>query len=200
MTRKGGKRSREERLARSPRGAADPSGRTPRAGKKVEPASRTGKAQPSVPIPTGRPSRLLDTRIISACACSHADRYCGDCLDQLSSEPRPPAIDALCQGSESGPRPKPPDGCIDRVYVWHRFPTGDSGPNHNYEIFWGERSEPRTQVRGPLRPFEDRHASTAAYIDTMQPRCVELPRVLKPTPHSECRATPKGRMTTSMPW
>jgi DNA modification methylase len=30
-----------------------------------------------VPIPTGRPSRLVDTRII----------YCGDCLDQLRKLP-----------------------------------------------------------------------------------------------------------------
>jgi hypothetical protein len=107
-----------------------------------------------------RPSPLVDTRIISACACSHADRYCGDCLDQLR---------------------KLPDGCVDRSYLWHRFPTGDSNSNRNYEVFWGERSEPRTQVRGPLPAFEDGHAGTQAYIAYVRPRYVELSRVLKKT-------------------
>ena len=41
------------------------------------------------------------------------------------------------------------------------------------------------QLRGLLgrekRAFEDRHASTQAYIDYMRPRCVELARVLKTT-------------------
>ena len=45
--------------------------------------------------------------------------------------------------------------------------------NCNYEVFWGETKEKRA--------FEDRHASTAAYIDYMRPRCVELARVLKKT-------------------
>jgi site-specific DNA-methyltransferase (adenine-specific) len=45
--------------------------------------------------------------------------------------------------------------------------------NRNYEVFWGETKEKRA--------FEDRHASTAAYIDYMRPRCVELARVLKRT-------------------
>jgi adenine specific DNA methylase Mod len=40
-------------------------------------------------------------------------------------------------------------------------------------VFWGETKE--------KRGFEDRHASTAAYIDFMRPRCVQLARVLKPT-------------------
>jgi hypothetical protein len=51
--------------------------------------------------------------------------------------------------------------------------------NRNYEVFWGETKEERA--------FEDRHASTQAYIDYMRPRCVacpersrrELARVLK---------------------
>ena len=79
--------------------------------------------------------------------------YCGDCVDQLA---------------------KLPDGCVDRPYPWHRFPTGDSNGNRNYEVFWGERSEPRAQASGFLSPFEDRHASTVAYIDYMRPRCVEF--------------------------
>src|ERR1700686_3137600 len=45
--------------------------------------------------------------------------------------------------------------------------------NRNYEVFWGETKETRS--------FEDRHASTQAYIEFMRPRCVELARVLKKT-------------------
>jgi adenine-specific DNA-methyltransferase len=87
--------------------------------------------------PAGRPSALLDTRVI----------YCGDCLDQLR---------------------KLPDGCVDLIYIDPPFNS-----NRNYEVFWGETKEKRA--------FEDRHASTAAYIDYMRPRCVELARVLKKT-------------------
>jgi hypothetical protein len=60
------------------------------------------------------------------------------------------------------------DGCIDLIYIDPPFNS-----NRNYEVFWGETKEKRS--------FEDRHASTAAYIDFMRPRCVELARVLKPT-------------------
>jgi hypothetical protein len=45
--------------------------------------------------------------------------------------------------------------------------------NRNYEVFWGETKEKRA--------FDDRHASTQAYIEFMRPRCVELRRVLKDT-------------------
>ncbi len=85
----------------------------------------------------GRPSSLLDTRII----------YCGDCLDQLR---------------------KLPDACVDLIYIDPPFNS-----NRNYEVFWGETKEKRA--------FEDRHASTQAYIEYMRPRCVELARVLKKT-------------------
>ena len=34
--------------------------------------------------------------------------------------------------------------------------------NRNYEVFWGETKKKRA--------FEDRHASTSAYIDYMRPR------------------------------
>ena len=61
---------------------------------------------------------------------------------------------------------KLPDGCIDLVYIDPPFNS-----NRNYEVFWGETKEKRA--------FEDRHASTQAYIDFMRPRCVELARVLK---------------------
>jgi len=87
--------------------------------------------------PAGRPSSLVDTRII----------YCGDCLDQLR---------------------KLPDGCVDLIYIDPPFNS-----NRNYEVFWGETKEKRA--------FEDRHASTQAYIEYMRPRCVELARVLKKT-------------------
>jgi site-specific DNA-methyltransferase (adenine-specific) len=63
---------------------------------------------------------------------------------------------------------KLPDACVDLVYIDPPFNS-----NRNYEVFWGETKEKRS--------FEDRHASTAAYIDFMRPRCVELARVLKKT-------------------
>ena len=81
--------------------------------------------------------------------------YCGDCLDQLQ---------------------KLPAACVDLIYIDPPFNS-----NRNYEVFWGDRSEPRAQASGFLEPFEDRHASTQAYIDFMRPRCVELARVLKKT-------------------
>lgn len=63
---------------------------------------------------------------------------------------------------------KLPDKCIDLIYIDPPFNS-----NRNYEVFWGETKEKRS--------FEDRHASTQAYIDFMRPRCVELHRVLKDT-------------------
>src|SRR4030042_2490074 len=63
---------------------------------------------------------------------------------------------------------KLPDQCVDLIYIDPPFNS-----NRNYEVFWGETREKRA--------FEDRHASTAAYIDFMRPRCVELARVLKKT-------------------
>ncbi len=63
---------------------------------------------------------------------------------------------------------KLPDACVDLIYIAPPFNS-----NRNYEVFWGETKEKRA--------FEDRHASTAAYIDSMRPRCVELDRVLKST-------------------
>ena len=63
---------------------------------------------------------------------------------------------------------KLPDACVDLIYIDPPFNS-----NRNYEVFWGETKEKRA--------FEDRHASTQAYIDYMRPRCVELARVLKKT-------------------
>ncbi len=63
---------------------------------------------------------------------------------------------------------KLPDACVDLIYIDPPFNS-----NRNYEVFWGETKEKRS--------FDDRHASTEAYIDFMRPRCVELARVLKKT-------------------
>jgi len=49
-----------------------------------------------------------------------------------------------------------PDECIDLIYIDPPFNS-----NRNYEVFWGETKEKRA--------FEDRHASTQAYIDFMRP-------------------------------
>jgi DNA modification methylase len=61
-----------------------------------------------------------------------------------------------------------PAACVDLIYIDPPFNS-----NRNYEVFWGEAKEKRA--------FEDRHASTKAYIDYMRPRCEHLARVLKPT-------------------
>jgi DNA modification methylase len=63
---------------------------------------------------------------------------------------------------------KLPDSCVDLIYIDPPFNS-----NRNYEVFWGEGHENRS--------FDDRHASTNAYLDFMRPRCVELHRVLKAT-------------------
>jgi DNA modification methylase len=63
---------------------------------------------------------------------------------------------------------KLPDECVDLIYIDPPFNS-----NRNYEVFWGETKEKRA--------FDDRHASTQAYIEFMRPRCVELHRVLKKT-------------------
>jgi site-specific DNA-methyltransferase (adenine-specific) len=60
------------------------------------------------------------------------------------------------------------DACVDLIYIDPPFNS-----NRNYEVFWGETKETRS--------FDDRHASTQAYIEFMRPRCVELHRVLKKT-------------------
>jgi DNA modification methylase len=81
--------------------------------------------------------------------------YCGDNLEQLAK----PAL-SLSNGL--------PDHCVDLIYIDPPFNS-----NRNYEVFWGETKEKRA--------FEDRHASTQAYIEYMRPRCVQLARVLKKT-------------------
>ena len=95
----------------------------------------TGKATPA-----GRPSAVIDTRVI----------YCGDNLEQLA---------------------KLPDKCVDLIYIDPPFNS-----NRNYEVFWGETKE--------RRAFEDRHASTQAYIDYMRLHCVQLASTLHGKGHS----------------
>ncbi len=63
---------------------------------------------------------------------------------------------------------KLPANCIDLIYIDPPFNS-----NRNYEVFWGETKEKRS--------FDDRHASTQAYIEFMRPRCEQLARVLKTT-------------------
>src|SRR5437879_11360594 len=61
---------------------------------------------------------------------------------------------------------KLPAACVDLIDIDPPFNS-----NRNYEVFWGETKEKRA--------FEDRHASTLAYIEFMRPRWVEQRRVLK---------------------
>src|SRR5579864_5341190 len=63
---------------------------------------------------------------------------------------------------------KLPASCIDLIYIDPPFNS-----NRNSEVFWYENGE--------MRSFDDRHASTQAYIDFMRPRCEQLARVLKST-------------------
>jgi len=105
--------------------------RSSKRAKPAEPAAPPGRA--------GRPSALLDTRII----------YCGDCLDRLA---------------------KLPDGCVDLIYIDPPFNS-----NRNYEVFWGTPSEPRPSASGFLARFQDRHASTRAYMDSMRSRPCDPP-------------------------
>ena len=69
-----------------------------------------------------------------------------------------------------------PDACVDLIYIDPPFNS-----NRNYEVFWGETREKRS--------FEDRHASTQAYIDFMRPRCVEWPASSKRPAASTTTAT-----------
>jgi DNA modification methylase len=60
---------------------------------------------------------------------------------------------------------KLPENSVDLIYIDPPFNS-----NRNYEVFWGETKEKRA--------FEDRHASTQAYIEFMRPRGgVQLARI-----------------------
>jgi DNA modification methylase len=84
------------------------------------------------------------------------------------SRKRSPVLDTsvIYCGDNLDQLKKLPTECIDLIYIDPPFNS-----NRNYEVFWGEGKEKRS--------FEDRHASTQAYIEFMRPRCVELARVLK---------------------
>ena len=64
--------------------------------------------------------------------------YCGDNLEQLQ---------------------KLPDHCVDLIYIDPPFNSNRTVEQWG-EVFWGETKEKRS--------FEDRHASTQAYIDYMR--------------------------------
>jgi len=88
-----------------------------------------------------------------------------------SSPPKPsPIVDTrvIYCGDNLDHLRKLPDACVDLIYIDPPFNS-----NRNYEVFWGETRE--------RRAFQDRHASTQAYIEFMRPRCLELARILKKT-------------------
>ena len=92
-------------------------------------------AAPLAPaVRTGRPSSLLDTRVVYGC------KICGDNLKELA---------------------KLPDAYVDLIYIDPPFNSNRTAEQLG-EVFWGETKEKRA--------FEDRHASTQAYIETMRPR------------------------------
>jgi 16S rRNA G966 N2-methylase RsmD len=99
------------------------------ASKKALIEEQNPKRDASATLHAGRPSAVVDTRVV----------YCGDNLEQLK---------------------KLPDGCVDLIYIDPPFNS-----NRNYEVFWGETKEKRS--------FDDRHASTQAYIEFMRPRCAK---------------------------
>lgn len=76
--------------------------------------------------------------------------------------------EVICCGDNLDHLTRLPHNCVDLIYIDPPFNS-----NRNYEVFWNDNRE--------MRSFDDRHASTQAYIDFMRPRCVELARVLKPT-------------------
>ena len=106
--------------------------------------------------PPAATGRLPSARLPSARPSALLDTrvvYCGDNLEQLA---------------------KLPDACVDLIYIDPAPVSKVELPfnsNRNYEVFWGETKEKRS--------FEDRHASTQAYIDYMRPRYVQLARVLQ---------------------
>jgi 16S rRNA G966 N2-methylase RsmD len=58
---------------------------------------------------------------------------------------------------------KLPNECVDLIYIDPPFNS-----NRNYEVFWGETKEKRA--------FDDRHASTQAYIDFLKQ--AQIPMIL----------------------
>src|SRR3954447_20674618 len=70
---------------------------------------------------------------------------------------------------------KLPDACVDLIYIGPPFNS-----NRNCEVFWGETKEKLA--------FEDRYASTQAYIDYMRPAASSWPA---------CSSGPAASTTTA---
>ena len=125
---------------------------------KIPLARRTGEGRGE-----GRPSSLLDTRVV----------YCGDNLEQLAKLPDA-CVDLIY---------------IDPPFNSNR----NYGPCRTGQCWGSPReitfraTHPRCHRRisrgetKEKRAFEDRHENTKAYIDYLRPRCVQLARVLKQT-------------------
>jgi hypothetical protein len=75
-----------------------------------------------------------------------------------------------------------PRRCVDLIYIDPPFNS-----NRNYEVFWGETKEKRA--------FEDRHASTQAYIDYMRPAASNSPACSRRPAASTTTATGTPRIT-----
>jgi len=141
---------------KSPAGARIPSRTKPARGVAADlPVGRSGPTAcsvgpPGAPGPTDSPAgaRIPSRTNRPSALLDTRVIYCGDCLDQLR---------------------RLPDGCIDLIYIDPPFNS-----NRNYEVFWGGSSEPRPSGSGMPPRFEDRHASTEAYIDFMGMGCAEL--------------------------
>jgi hypothetical protein len=90
--------------------------------------------------------------------------YCGDCLDQLR---------------------RSPEQCVDLIYIDPPFNS-----NRNYEVFWGNPSEPRAVASGPPALFADRYASAEAYADLMRSRRIHTRRAHGPPGSFGLRKSP----------
>ena len=126
---------------------------------------------PEAPAPLATHNSELITHRRASAVLDTRVIYCGDGLDQLR---------------------KLPNACIDLVYIDPPFNS-----NQDYEVFWGESSEPRPSGSGFRPRLEDRHGSTQALIEFMRPRCLELARVLKKTgcfDHRWQRTAPSARL------
>lgn len=75
-----------------------------------------------------------------------------------------------------------PDECVDLIYLDPPFNTNRTrrGTSRSSDAASASDAQ-RGSPTGAAITFDDRFASTAAYIDFMRPRCVEFARVLKPT-------------------
>jgi hypothetical protein len=132
----------------------------------------------------GRPSSLLDTRVV----------YCGDNLEQLAKLPDA-CVDLIyidppfnsdrnygpCRTGQGWGLPREITPRATHPRCLRRISRGSPReiisratiPHSLHHISRGETKEKRA--------FEDRHENTEAYIDYMRPRCVQLARVLKKT-------------------